>query len=401
MIATIEKGTAYGRVEAPPSKSVSHRYLICGALSGGSAIENVAFSEDIKATLNCLGALGAEYEIDGSTVKTGGISPDKAVKCTELFCNESGSTLRFLIPLCLLFGQKITLKGTERLMSRSLAVYKEMCLSQGIEFTEDKESVTVCGKLTAGKYSVRGDVSSQFISGLMFALPLLGSDSIIDITGALESGSYLGMTVKALADFGVRISRTDEHTIFIKGNQTYKPRTLRVEGDYSNAAFFEAFNSVGGNVAVAGLKKDTCQGDAVYRKLFGKLVRGCPEIDISDCPDLAPVLMAVAAANNGVKLIGTHRLKIKESDRGAAMAEELAKFGCNTEVWENEITVHPRVLKTPELPLSGHNDHRIVMALSLLCSITGGSIYGAEAVNKSFPDYFRKLASLGIKVEEK
>lgn len=401
MIATIEKGTAYGRVEAPPSKSVSHRYLICGALSGGSVIENVAFSEDIKATLNCLSALGAEYEIDGSTVKIGGISPDKAVKCAELFCNESGSTLRFLIPLCLLFGQKITLKGTERLMSRSLAVYKEMCLLQGIEFTENKESVTVCGKLTAGKYSVRGDVSSQFISGLMFALPLLGSDSIIDITGALESGSYLGMTVKALAEFGVRISRTDEHTIFIKGNQTYKPRTLRVEGDYSNAAFFEAFNSVGGNVAVAGLKKDTCQGDAVYRKLFGKLVRGCPEIDISDCPDLAPVLMAVAAANNGVKLIGTHRLKIKESDRGAAMAEELAKFGCNTEVWENEITVHPRALKTPELPLSGHNDHRIVMALSLLCSITGGSIYGAEAVNKSFPDYFRKLASLGIKVEEK
>ena len=401
MIATIEKGTAYGRVEAPPSKSVSHRYLICGALSGGSVIENVAFSEDIKATLNCLSALGAEYEIDGSTVKIGGISPDKAVKCAELFCNESGSTLRFLIPLCLLFGQKITLKGTERLMSRSLAVYKEMCLLQGIEFTENKESVTVCGKLTAGKYSVRGDVSSQFISGLMFALPLLGSDSIIDITGALESGSYLGMTVKALAEFGVRISRTDEHTIFIKGNQTYKPRTLRVEGDYSNAAFFEAFNSVGGNVAVAGLKKDTCQGDAVYRKLFGQMVRGCPEIDISDCPDLAPVLMAVAAANNGVKLIGTHRLKIKESDRGAAMAEELAKFGCNTEVWENEITVHPRALKTPELPLSGHNDHRIVMALSLLCSITGGSIYGAEAVNKSFPDYFRKLASLGIKVEEK
>lgn len=401
MIATIEKGTAYGRVEAPPSKSVSHRYLICGALSGGSVIENVAFSEDIKATLNCLGALGAEYEIDGGTVKIGGISPDKAVKCAELFCNESGSTLRFLIPLCLLFGQKITLKGTERLMSRSLAVYKEMCLSQGIEFTEDKESVTVCGKLTAGKYSVRGDVSSQFISGLMFALPLLGSDSIIDIMGALESGSYLGMTVKALAEFGVRISRTDEHTIFIKGNQTYKPRTLRVEGDYSNAAFFEAFNSVGGNVAVAGLKKDTCQGDAVYRKLFGKLVRGCPEIDISDCPDLAPVLMAVAAAHNGVRLTGTHRLKIKESDRGAAMAEELAKFGCNTEVWENEITVHPRALKTPELPLSGHNDHRIVMALSLLCSITGGSIYGAEAVNKSFPDYFRKLASLGIKVEEK
>lgn len=400
MIATIEKGTAYGRVEAPPSKSVSHRYLICGALSGGSVIENVAFSEDIKATLNCLKALGADYGIDGSTVKIGGISPDKAIKSTELFCNESGSTLRFLIPLCLLFGQKITLKGTERLMSRSLAVYKDMCLSQGIEFTEDKESVTVCGKLSAGKYSVRGDVSSQFISGLMFALPLLENDSIIDITGAIESGSYLGMTVKALADFGIRISRTDEHTVFIKGNQTYKPRTLCVEGDYSNAAFLEAFNSVGGNVAVTGLKKDTCQGDAVYRKLFGKLVRGCPEIDISDCPDLAPVLMAVAAANNGVRLTGTHRLKIKESDRGKAMAEELSKFGCSVKVYENEIEVKKRGITTPTDILSGHNDHRIVMALSLLCSITGGSISGSEAVNKSFPDYFRRLASLGIKVEE-
>lgn len=400
MIATIEKGTAYGRVEAPPSKSVSHRYLICGALSGGSVIENVAFSEDIKATLNCLKALGADYEIDGSTVKIGGISPDKAVKSAELFCNESGSTLRFLIPLCLLFGQKITLKGTERLMSRSLAVYKDMCLSQGIEFTEDKESVTVCGKLRPGKYSVRGDVSSQFISGLMFALPLLENDSIIDITGAIESGSYLGMTVKALADFGIRISRTDEHTVFIKGNQTYKPRTLCVEGDYSNAAFLEAFNSVGGNVAVTGLKKDTCQGDAVYRKLFGKLVRGCPEIDISDCPDLAPVLMAVAAANNGVRLTGTHRLKIKESDRGKAMAEELSKFGCSVKVYENEIEVKKRGITTPTDILSGHNDHRIVMALSLLCSITGGSISGAEAVNKSFPDYFRRLSSLGIKVEE-
>ncbi len=401
MIATIEKGTAYGRVEAPPSKSVSHRYLICGALSGGSVIENVAFSEDIKATLNCLKALGADYEIDGSTVKIGGISPDKAVKSTELFCNESGSTLRFLIPLCLLFGQKITLKGTERLMSRSLAVYKDMCLSQGIEFSEDKESVTVCGNLRPGKYSVRGDVSSQFISGLMFALPMLENDSIIDITGAIESGSYLGMTLKALADFGIRISRTDEHTVFIKGNQTYKPRTLCVEGDYSNAAFFEAFNSVGGNVAVTGLKKDTCQGDAVYRKLFGKLVRGCPEIDISDCPDLAPVLMAVAAANNGVRLTGTHRLKIKESDRGKAMAEELSKFGCSVKVYENEIEVKKRGITTPTDILSGHNDHRIVMALSLLCSITGGSISGAEAVNKSFPDYFRRLSSLGIKVEEK
>lgn len=399
MVVTINKSTAFGRVKAPPSKSMAHRYLICAALSPESEIRGIGFSEDIKATLSCLEALGANAEISGDTARIGGIDIEKRIKSNKLFCNESGSTLRFLIPLCLLFDKKITLTGTKRLMQRSLSVYADICKATGMEFSQSSESVTVKGKLQAGKYAVRGDVSSQFISGLMFALPLLPNDSIIDITGALESGSYLGMTVKALADFGVRISRTDEHTIYIKGNQTYKPRRLTVEGDYSNAAFFEVLNAWGGNVAVSGLKKDTCQGDAVYKKLFGEIVRGTPQIDISDCPDLGPVLMAAAAANNGAHFTGTHRLKIKESDRGAAMAEELAKFGCKTEISENDITVHGCTLKTPELPLNGHNDHRIVMSLAVLCTVTGGKIYGAEAVAKSFPDFFERFSSLGIDLE--
>ncbi len=399
MVVTINKSTAFGRVQAPPSKSMAHRYLICAALSPESEIKGVRFSEDIKATLSCLEALGANVEISGDTVKIGGIDIDKGIKSDKLFCNESGSTLRFLIPLCLLFDKKITLSGTKRLMERSLSVYADICKATGLEFNQSADTVTVKGKLQAGKYAVRGDISSQFISGLMFALPLLPHDSIIDITGAIESGSYLGMTVKALADFGVRISRTDEHTIYIKGNQTYKPRSFTVEGDYSNAAFFEALNALGGNVAVSGLKKDTCQGDAVYKKLFGKIVRGTPEIDISDCPDLGPVLMATAAANNGAHFTGTHRLKIKESDRGAAMAEELSKFGCHTEINDNDITVHGCALKTPELPLYGHNDHRIVMSLAVLCTLTGGQIYGAQAVAKSFPDFFERFSSLGIDLE--
>ena len=399
MVVTINKSRAYGRVTAPPSKSMAHRYLICGALSPESEIKGVSFSEDIKATLSCLASLGANIEIKGDTVKIGGIDINKEIKSDKLFCNESGSTLRFLIPLCLLFGKEITLSGSERLMQRSLSVYADICAAAGLEFKQNADSVTVMGRLKAGKYSVRGDVSSQFISGLMFALPLLPNDSIIDITGALESGSYLGMTGKALADFGVRISRTDEHTIYIKGNQTYKPRILTVEGDYSNAAFFEALNAVGGNVAVSGLNKDSCQGDAVYKKLLGKIVRGTPQIDISDCPDLGPVLMAAAAANNGAHFVGTRRLKIKESDRGAAMAEELLKFGCHTEINDNDITVHGCTLKTPELPLNGHNDHRIVMSLAVLCTVTGGRIYGAEAVSKSFPDFFERFSSLGIDLE--
>lgn len=396
MVVTINKSKAFGRVIAPPSKSMAHRYLICAALSPESEIKGVGFSEDIKATLSCLEALGANAEISGNTVRIGGIDIAKGIKNGKLFCNESGSTLRFLIPLCLLFNREITLSGSKRLMERSLSVYEDICAAVGLEFRQTQDSVTVKGRLKAGKYSVRGDVSSQFISGLMFALPLLANDSVIDITGALESGSYLGMTVKALADFGVRISRTDEHTIYIKGNQTYKPRVLTVEGDYSNAAFFDVLNTLGGNVAVSGLKKDTCQGDAVYKKLFGEIVRGCPEIDISDCPDLGPVLMAAAAANNGAHFTGTHRLKIKESDRGAAMAEELAKFGCKTLIGDNDITVHAGTLKTPELPLNGHNDHRIVMSLAVLCTLTGGKIYGAQAVSKSFPDFFERFSSLGI-----
>jgi 3-phosphoshikimate 1-carboxyvinyltransferase len=233
----------------------------------------------------------------------------------------------------------------------------------------------------------------------MFALPLLPNDSVIDITGALESGSYLGMTVKALADFGVRISRTDEHTIYIKGNQTYKPRSLAVEGDYSNAAFFEAFNLIGGNVAVSNLSPTSAQGDRVYKQMMDEIKNGCPTLDISDCPDLAPILITCAALKNGARFIGTHRLKIKESDRGVAMAEELLKFGCEIKVLENEIIVPKVELHSPALPLFSHNDHRIVMSLSVLASCYGGEIYGAEAVSKSFPDYFEKLNSIGIKTE--
>ena len=401
MIVKIKKSTAFGRVKAPPSKSMAHRLLLCGALSQGeSVISGLAFSKDIEATLGCLKALGAEAKVEGDTVTLGGIDINKGITSPELFCNESGSTLRFLIPLCLMFDEKITLTGSDRLFKRSLDVYEKLCAEQNILFCQNEASVTVKGKLKSGKYSVRGDVSSQFISGLMFALPLLQEDSTIDITSALESGSYLGLTVKALAEFGVRISRTDEHTVYIKGSQTYRKRSLKVEGDYSNAAFFDALNVLGGNVAVTGLSDTSVQGDRVYRDIFPLLSKGCPTVDISDCPDLGPILMAVAAANNGAVFTGTRRLKIKESDRGEAMREELAKFGCRVDIEENKITVHKCELKAPTMPLLGHNDHRIVMSLAILSTLTGGEIYGAEAVSKSFPDFFERLESIGIKVEK-
>lgn len=400
MIVSFEKSTAFGEMLAPPSKSMAHRYLICGALSEESEIHNIDFSEDIKATLGCLEALGAKAEIEENTVKIGGLMSSKKINSNKLFCNESGSTLRFLIPLCLLKNEEITLKGTERLFKRDLSVFEGICASQGMDFVKTENSVTVKGLLSNGRYTVRGDISSQFISGLMFSLPLLSGESLIDITGKSESSSYLNITLKTLGDFGVRISKIDENTMYITGGQSYKNRNLTVEGDYSNAAFFDAFNLIGGNVAVKGLNEDSTQGDKAYKEFYPQLLKGKPEIDISDCPDLGPVLMALAGALNGAVFKGTHRLKIKESDRGMAMAEELAKFGCKVDVEEDRIEVFPCKLQKPVLPLSGHNDHRIVMAVSLLCTLTGGKIYGAEAVSKSLPDFFERLRKLGIKLKE-
>lgn len=400
MIVKITPSTAFGRVKAPPSKSMAHRLLICGALTNKSVISGVSYSKDIEATLSCLKALGAEVSVKGDFVTIGKLDINKEISFDKLFCNESGSTLRFLIPLCLLFDREITLTGSDRLFKRSLVVYEEICKNQGIYFNQGDTFVTLNGKLKAGKYTVRGDISSQFISGLMFSLPLLESDSVIEIDGGLESGSYLNLTIKALADFGVRITRYDEKTFYIKGGQTFKNRNLTVEGDYSNAAFFEALNLAGGNVAVTGLSDVSAQGDRVYVDLFKEIMKGTPTLEISDCPDLGPVLIAAAAIKNGAVLKGTHRLKIKESDRGQAMAAELSKFGCEIKVSDNEIIVPKCELHPPRLPLSSHNDHRIAMALSVVCSLYGGEIYGAESVSKSFPDYFKVLKSLGIITEE-
>lgn len=400
MTVTINKSIANGRVKAPPSKSMAHRYLICGALSDKSEIKGIEYSKDIEATLSGLIALGANVEVNDKTIIIGGIDFNKSPKSNIINCNESGSTLRFLIPICLLFNKEIKLCGSVRLFERSLFVYEQICKAQGIKFSKTKDSLTVCGRLSSGKYSVSGSISSQFISGLIFALSQLEDDSVIEITDNLESASYLNLTIKALAKFGVRISKTDERTVFIKGNQRYKNRSVTVEGDYSNAAFLDALNLIGGNVAVTGLSKNTAQGDSVYKEYFALLQNGNPTLDLSDCPDLAPILMSVAALYNGAVFTGTKRLKIKESDRGEVMRAELSKFGSSVTVEDNKITVNKAKLTTPTGLLNGHNDHRIVMSLAVLASVTGGEIYGAQAVSKSFPDFFDKLLQLGIDLKK-
>lgn len=400
MKVEIKKGKAKGFVGAPPSKSMAHRLLICAGLSEGvCTVHGISESEDVLATLDCLRAIGAEWSREGDRITVRGTDMRCAGPVDILRCRESGSTLRFFVPICLVSGANYVLSGSRSLMARPLGIYKILCDERGLIFSQDENSLMVKGPLKAGSYKLAGNVSSQFISGLLFALPLLEGDSSITITPPIESRSYINMTMAALQAFGVEASWKDENTIYIPGGQRYKASEAYVEGDYSNAAFFEALNVLGGDVEIGNLSPDSIQGDRVYGKMFSQLKEGTPILNVSDCPDLGPVLFAVAAAENGGVFSGTSRLKIKESDRGAVMAAELRKFGTSVTVYDDEIVIYPAKFGPPKEPLFGYNDHRIVMAEAVLLTATGGIIDGAEAVAKSFPEFFDKLKSLGIEVK--
>ena len=401
MKVKIKKGLASGCVDAPPSKSMAHRMLICAGLSSGTSIVNgIAESEDILATIDCLSALGAKCEKNGDSIKITGINFDEVKSDTVLKCRESGSTLRFFVPICLMSRKAMSLTGSERLLQRPLGVYKDLCLEKGIHFMQEDGQVKVTGPLVSGTYRMAGNVSSQFVSGLLFALPMLDGESKIELIPPVESRSYINMTIDALKEFEVDVYWNGDNTIVIPGGQTYKAKEVTVEGDYSNAAFLDALNLFGGKVEVENLNQESLQGDKVYSEMFDALSTGSAQFDLSDCPDLGPILFAVSAALNGGRFTGTARLRIKESDRATVMAEELAKFGVNVIVGEDFVYVEPGSLSEPETTLYGHNDHRIVMSMAVLSTTTGGVIDGAEAVAKSFPDFFEKLTSLGIEVEK-
>ena len=403
MNVEILKKPLSGTITAPPSKSMAHRMLICAGLCVGQKCEisGISDSDDVRATLGCLEALGAKCHKDGNRVIIYGTDIRSIEQNVSLNCNESGSTLRFFLPICLMNEgrSEFTLSGTQKLLSRPLGVYENICREQNIQYCHTENHVKVSGQLASGEYKIPGNISSQFISGMLFILPLLNGDSIIDILPPIESRSYLNLTLQALNEFGIEATWQDERTIYIKGNQQYiAPQTTSVEGDYSNAAFFAALSVLGNDVTVTGLNENSFQGDKAYIRYFEMLSKGTPTIHIGDCPDLGPILMAVASAKNGAVFTGTKRLKIKESDRGNAMATELEKFGVSVKVHEDSIVVYPVNFHAPSEPLCGHNDHRIVMSLATLATLTGGTISGAQAVNKSLPEYFTLLASLGAEV---
>ena len=399
MNVTINKGKAQGKIIAPPSKSVAHRMLICGGLANAkSTITGINNSDDVQATLDCLAAIGVQYKHVGDVLEITGREVKKNKQIQEFFCRESGATLRFFIPLALLTGKKSIFYGSQSLLSRPLSVYQGICKEQDLMFVKEKDRIILEGPLRAGNFKVQGNISSQFISGLLFALPVLKKDSQISITQPIESHSYIDLTINVMRKFGMKIEWKNERTLYIPGGQKYSPVVDSVEGDYSNAAFFSALNILGGDVEIEGLSENSVQGDRIYSKYFEMIKKGTPSINISDCPDLGPVLFALAAANNGGIFTGTRRLRIKESDRCDAMAEELRKFGVSVAVNDDDVVVFPKEFHKPTAVLNGHNDHRVVMALAILCTIFGGEIEGAEAVNKNFPDFFEKLQSVGIDV---
>jgi P-type E1-E2 ATPase len=292
----------------------------------------------------------------------------------------------------------VMLTGSERLFERPLDVYEELCRENDFTFKKDKNSVVLCGRLNGGSYKIRGGVSSQFISGLLFALVYLGEPSSIEIIPPFESRSYVFLTISALNSFGADVSFGDEYKIEIRPSHLHA-FSGKIEGDYSNAAFLDAFNRLGSEINIGNLDPDSLQGDRVYIDYFDRISNGTPTLDISDCPDLGPVLFALAALKEGATFTGTDRLKAKESDRGAAMHQELLKLGGGLIFGDNMITVPKQELKYGGFPLDGHNDHRIVMSLSVILSVIGGEINGVEAVKKSYPGFFDDVMRLGAEVE--
>ena len=405
MNVKIKKSKLKGSLTTRPSKSFAHRYLIASALSDSeSTISNVDFSNDIIATLNCIHAYGKKHfrEFDKHIVR---FTNESTKNFNPTFdCNESGTTLRIFMPIAMQKYEKTNFIGSDRLIERGVDIYEQ--IFKYVRFYKNKFNIETNGLIDAGKYELPGNISSQYISGLLYALPLLNGDSEIKVTTALESKNYVLMTLEVLKNYGIKIesnidlykndNESNQNLTFkISGNQKYVAKDYSIEGDYSNAAFIDAFNYFDSEITLNGLNPHSLQSDKVYKEHFESLNNANATIDISNCIDLGPILITFATLKNGAHFINTERLKIKESDRGNVIAEELRKCGADIEVLDNEIIVNKKELHMPTTTLYSHNDHRIAMSLSLLSTMFDIEIEDSECVNKSYPGYFDDLKSLG------
>ena len=413
MLARIQPSRLQGSVTVPPSKSMAHRALLCAGLAAGTTqIQGILPSQDMEATCRALTALGASIARQGSLARVQGVAGRPKAPQGPVDCGESGSTLRFLIPAFALASAPARLTGRGRLPQRPLGPYGAIFHGQGLPFAQDETGMSFQGPLAPGDYTLPGDVSSQFISGLLFALPLLPGDSHIRIQPPFESRGYVNMTLQVMDAFGVRASFVDGLTLRVPGNQRFiaPAAPFLVEGDDSQAAFFLTLDAILGDVSVAGLSLRSIQGDRVMGEILARCghVPGQPPrplapfvADLGDCPDLGPILMTLGLFCQGEsRLLNAGRLRLKESDRGTAMAQELSKLGGQASLAGDEIRIRQSRLR-PGPALSSHGDHRIAMALAVaaLGARIPADIQGAEAVEKSYPDFWKDLAAIGARVE--
>lgn len=409
-----------GPVKIPSSKSLGHRAILCAALSKGvSHIRNLSFSKDIEATLNAITELGAKIFRFEDELIIEGIGDFNNYSNNPIDCMESGSTLRFCIPIFSLTRQKVTFLGKGRLMERPQSVYEKIFHEQHLCFEQNENSLIIQGALKGQEYIIEGNISSQFITGLLMTLPLAEEDSVIRILPPFESRSYVDLTLDMMKNFQVYAYFQDENTLIIPGRQHFSAADVTIEADYSQAAFFAVLGQINAPICLKGLRKDSLQGDKAIidhiLSMGGKIaytdeglisepapLHGCT-IDLQNCPDLGPILMVLASFAEGeTKIIHAGRLRIKESDRIAAMEEELRKFGIHITSDEDTIWIRPQSIKTPHEKIQGHNDHRIVMSCAICATKCRQSvtIEEAQAINKSYPKFFEDLSSLDIPIKE-
>lgn len=377
-----------GTITPPPSKSYAHRALIAAALAGGeSQLTNLANSKDIIATRRCLEALAASGE-----------------ELPLLDCGESGSTLRFLIPVALVLRGGARFTGQGRLMERPQKPYFDLFDEMGI-FYELKDSIlTVKGTLFPGDYCLPGNVSSQFVTGLLYSLPLLsGGSSRILLTTELESRNYVDMTVAVMNHFGVRVEETTDGWL-IPGNQTYTPNSLAIEADWSQAGFFYAALGLGNELDIQGMNPDSVQGDMRIVPYHEKLIRsGDMELDVSQCPDLVPPLAVLASVRRGTtQIVNAARLRIKESDRLASVTQTLNALGAQIEEYPDSLTIHGVDSLVGGVTVDCCNDHRIAMMAAMAATRCTAPVilYGAQCVEKSYPTFWEDYVRLGGHIEE-
>ena len=391
-----------GRVTVPPSKSQTHRLLLCAALAQGeSEIGNVAFSEDIRATLRCMKSLGVRWEeFAPGQLRISGLEPGKwAGELPGMDCGESGSTLRFMIPIALAVAGGGVFTGRGRLMHRPQKPYFDLFDEKGVSYEQTTDTLVVRGKLIPGEYRLPGDVSSQFFTGLLYALSLLDGPSVVLSTTELESSEYIDMTVDAMARAGVYVRRGADKKSYTIEPVHYKTLSDEVEGDWSQAGFWYAARALGNAVEPEGMSIYSAQGDRVVAEHFRTLSgSGDVTIDVSDCPDLVPPLAAMAAVRSGTtRLVNAARLRIKESDRLASVTATLNAMGARVEEGADSLTIYGRDFLLGGVEVDCCNDHRIAMMAAVAATRCERPVklLGADCVKKSYPNFWEHYQELG------